>query len=77
MIRFLSDENLNGDIVRAGLPMPGVFEVPEWLGVGAAIEDLVLIAGGQLRRRMGRPGSVPSVAMMLVARHSSRQETLA
>jgi hypothetical protein len=29
--------------VARGEPMPGVFEVPLWLGVGAAIEDIVLI----------------------------------
>jgi Domain of unknown function (DUF5615) len=34
--------------VRTGMPMPGVFEVPEWLGVGPAIEDLLLIAGASL-----------------------------
>ena len=31
--------------VSQGLAMPGVVEVPEWLGVGPAIEDLLLIAG--------------------------------
>lgn len=32
------------DRVARGEPMSGVFEVPVWLGVGAAIEDIVLIA---------------------------------
>jgi len=32
------------DRVRAGLPMPGVFEVGENLSIRAAIEDLLLIA---------------------------------
>ena len=30
--------------VESGLPMPGVFEVPQSLPVGAAIEDLLLLA---------------------------------
>jgi len=30
--------------VESGLPMPGVFEVPQSLSVGAAIEDLLLLA---------------------------------
>ena len=32
------------DRVRAGLPMPGVFEVGEYLSIRQAIEDLLLIA---------------------------------
>ncbi len=32
------------DRVRAGLPMPGVFEVGEHLSIREAIEDLLLIA---------------------------------
>ena len=34
--------------VTSGLPMPGVVEVPEWLPVRAAIEDLLLLAGASL-----------------------------
>lgn len=30
--------------VKAGRPMPGVFEVPRDLAIGAAIEDLLLLA---------------------------------
>ena len=30
--------------VRAQLPMPGVFEVPQTMSVGAAIEDILLLA---------------------------------
>ena len=33
------------DRVRAGLPMPGVFEVPQSLPVGRAIEEILLVAG--------------------------------
>jgi hypothetical protein len=32
------------DRVRAGLPMPGVFEIPQNLPVGQAIEELLPIA---------------------------------
>jgi hypothetical protein len=32
------------DRVRAGLPMPGVFEVSRSIAVGAAIDDLLLLA---------------------------------
>lgn len=32
------------DRVRAGLPMPGVFEVPQSLPVGRAIEEVLLVA---------------------------------
>lgn len=32
------------DRVRAGDRMPGVFEVPQWLSVGRAIEEITLIA---------------------------------
>src|SRR5574341_27933 len=31
--------------VRAGQPMPGVFIVPEVMGIGEAIEEILLIAG--------------------------------
>jgi hypothetical protein len=30
--------------VVAGLPMPGVCEVPKWLGIGRAIDDLLVLA---------------------------------
>jgi len=30
--------------VEAGLPMPGVFEVPQFVPVGVAIDDLLLLA---------------------------------
>lgn len=30
--------------VEAGLPMPGVFQVPQFMSVGAAIEDILLLA---------------------------------
>ena len=33
------------DRVRAGLPMPGVFEVSRRIPIGQVIEDLLLIAG--------------------------------
>jgi hypothetical protein len=36
------------DRVRAGLPMPGVFEIPQSLPVGQAIEELLLIAESSL-----------------------------
>jgi hypothetical protein len=32
------------DRVRQGLPMPGVFEVGDWLPIGPVIEDLLLLA---------------------------------
>jgi hypothetical protein len=32
------------DRVARGEPMPGVFEVPMWLAVGPAIDDIALIA---------------------------------
>jgi hypothetical protein len=31
--------------VRAGLPMPGVFEVSRRVGIGQAIDDILLVAG--------------------------------
>jgi hypothetical protein len=30
--------------VFAGLPMPGICEVPKWLGIGRAVDDLLLLA---------------------------------
>ena len=32
------------DRIRAGLPMPGVFEIPQNLPVGRAIEEVLLVA---------------------------------
>lgn len=32
------------DRVRAGLPMPGVFEIPQSLPVGHAVEQVLLVA---------------------------------
>ena len=33
------------DRINAGLPMPGVIRVPKDLSIGAAVDDLLLIAG--------------------------------
>jgi len=63
MIRFAVDENFNNailrgllrrnpdlDIIRAGKPMPGIFEVGRGVSIGIVIEVILLIAASSIEK---------------------------
>ncbi len=51
--------------VRAGQPMPGIFEVSRAIPLAQAIDDIILIAECSLEGEWGKPSALSALALIV------------